>query len=888
MSPKNESNVATLLGDRIIARSDFKELVATLEHAVAKSILSHDQNVESHGDLLFPAMRFADILSYSSKESHRTQAYYLVALFQELKELSQLDPKSIALLDSMSAAILAALGNFPGLQRLEGSVEELQYTIPADRVIGREIKELVQRTSDDSHVLTDAQFEIAQNLKHINFYSFSGPTSLGKSFVIKDYIRSEVSNKSFKNKCAVFVVPTNALVSQTARDLRRGLKDVKGVNVAIHPVQPQLMLRKFQTSIYVFTPERLIRYLSTQGREVELLVVDEAHRIVSPKDSRSPLFYYAIDQTLRKYASKLVFSSPSISNPGMFLDLFGKSSEGSLLVHERTVTQQRFFIDQLEEKTFYFPSSSEAPPVEVPLTHGFGLNDWEAIKYWANGNKSLVYVNTPNKVVKFALEYQPPKGLKLSQRTQALIDKIKEEVHPEYFLVDALERGVAFHHGRLPVAIREEIEAVFKDPKSGIDYLVCTSTLLEGVNLPAKNIFVLTDKHGSGQVISKIDFENLAGRAGRLTEDFKGNVFCLRIKPEEWNEPEEKIRPSAPQKVSSFLLDTNKRKTKWYRDLEKVLLGKSLPKSRSVPEIEIAERYAAILMIQNLSNHPSLLTQKFNDRAVDANETLKKVSDELHVNLDILKRSPEFDPGLQEIVRRELSRLENPVVISSLQEISFDSILAVLVELSRLYNWKQREGRGFRAMFSRSASKESHNRRLRYWAQLVFQWMTGRPIKLVIQSALYHHKNVGKIRVPAFPAPKHQSPYRYEEFDLESKEHVNHVIEETMTDIEYGVGFRILSYLKNYHDLCVQVFGEEKAGLDLSVLIEFGTTSQTAIELQQSGFSRDISSELLEKGSGYLEIGETGTILDINVQGIISDEHLSAPVKQETKDLFAA
>ncbi|MDK8877358.1 hypothetical protein, partial [Corynebacterium striatum] len=62
----------------------------------------------------------------------------------------------------------------------------------------------------------------------------------------------------------------------------------------------------------------------------------------------------------------------------------------------------------------------------------------------------------------------------------------------------------------------------------------------------------------------------------------------------------------------------------------------------------------------------------------------------------------------------------------------------------------------------------------------------------MIQSALYHHKNVGKIRVPAFPAPKHQSPYRYEEFDLESKEHVNHVIEETMTDIEYGVGFRIL------------------------------------------------------------------------------------------------
>lgn len=48
-----------------------------------------------------------------------------------------------------------------------------------------------------------------------------------------------------------------------------------------------------------------------------------------------------------------------------------------------------------------------------------------------------------------------------------------------------------------------------------------------------------------------------------------------------------------------------------------------------------------------------------------------------------------------------------------------------------------------------------------------------------------------------------------------------------------------------------------------------------------------MSSELLER-EWPLEIGETGTILVINVEGIISDERLSAPVKQETKDLFAA
>lgn len=36
-----------------------------------------------------------------------------------------------------------------------------------------------------------------------------------------------------------------------------------------------------------------------------------------------------------------------------------------------------------------------------------------------------------------------------------------------------------------------------------------------------------------------------------------------------------------------------------------------------------------------------------------------------------------------------------------------------------------------------------------------------------------------------------------------------------------------------------------------------------------------MSSGSLGKGSGYLEIGETGTIFDINAEGIISDEHLS-------------
>lgn len=75
--------------------------------------------------------------------------------------------------------------------------------------------------------------------------------------------------------------------------------------------------------------------------------------------------------------------------------------------------------------------------------------------------------------------------------------------------------------------------------KKSIDYLFCTSTLLEGVNLPAKNIFILSNAIGSTK-FNSIDFWNLAGRAGRLTKELSGNIICLRYidQGNKWKNPE--------------------------------------------------------------------------------------------------------------------------------------------------------------------------------------------------------------------------------------------------------------------------------------------------------------------------------------------------------------
>lgn len=58
-------------------------------------------------------------------------------------------------------------------------------------------------------------------------------------------------------------------------------------------------------------------------------------------------------------------------------------------------------------------------------------------------------------------------------------------------------------------------------------FVCCTSTLLQGMNLSAKNIFVEDPKKGRGAPMKKGDFWNLVGRAGGLSKEFHGNVFCI-------------------------------------------------------------------------------------------------------------------------------------------------------------------------------------------------------------------------------------------------------------------------------------------------------------------------------------------------------------------------
>lgn len=65
-----------------------------------------------------------------------------------------------------------------------------------------------------------------------------------------------------------------------------------------------------------------------------------------------------------------------------------------------------------------------------------------------------------------------------------------------------------------------------------LDILICTSTIIEGVNTSAKNVIIREQKIGNDD-LDFFTFNNIAGRAGRMFKHFIGNVFIFSDPPQE-------------------------------------------------------------------------------------------------------------------------------------------------------------------------------------------------------------------------------------------------------------------------------------------------------------------------------------------------------------------
>jgi replicative superfamily II helicase len=131
------------------------------------------------------------------------------------------------------------------------------------------------------------------------------------------------------------------------------------------------------------------------------------------------------------------------------------------------------------------------------------------------------------------------------------VEWTSQAYHPDWSVCRGLAHGVGVHHGQLPRALAAFMVRAFKERR--LRFLICTSSLIEGVNTPAKNVVVFDKKIGRTD-FDFFDYGNIRGRSGRMSVHHVGRVYLFHATPSE-ELPEVDIPAlSQPDDVPSSLL----------------------------------------------------------------------------------------------------------------------------------------------------------------------------------------------------------------------------------------------------------------------------------------------------------------------------------------------
>ncbi|GAA1679548.1 DEAD/DEAH box helicase [Microbacterium lacus] len=315
----------------------------------------------------------------------------------------------------------------------------------------------------------------------------SAPTSFGKSAILDALLLSE----RWAN--IVVIVPTIALIDET----RRRVIDLgTSYYVVSHPSQT-----RGHRNVFVLTQERFLEL--DPFPDVDFFVIDEFYKLGDGEtdDKRRATLNIAWRQ-LRNTGAQYYLLGPNIDSLG--------AGTGEDLA-------QSFVL-------------SDFSPVVVDVEDRSEVDDRLVdMKKFLNSDAdgpSLIFVSSPSRASQIALE------LATGAADSFVIDLaawIGDNYDPEWSVARALHGGVGTHTGPMPRSLQRAMVRLFSMGK--IDRLVCTTTLIEGVNTVARNV-VVYDKKIDRKPIDFFTFSNIRGRAGRMLKHFVGRVISYADNPE--------------------------------------------------------------------------------------------------------------------------------------------------------------------------------------------------------------------------------------------------------------------------------------------------------------------------------------------------------------------
>lgn len=342
----------------------------------------------------------------------------------------------------------------------------------------------------------------------------SAPTSFGKSLLVDAFLANKTPS------IVVVILPTIALIDECRRRFARNFgKQYRIITTVSDPYV------EGHPTIFVLTQERFLQ--RSDELNIDFLFIDEFYKLdPSRGDNRYETLNLALYKALPR-ARQTFMAGPHIRN--INLGARWKGSFRFLRTDYRTVTVNVIDRSKQDERLATF------------------LDDLRSVKDAA----SLVFTSTPGTAQTLMAEALDGGISYETQLGKDLGRWIARNYHEEWPIARGNEHGIAVHHGRLPRSLGQLFVHLFNENE--LKVLICTSTLIEGVNTSAANVFIY-DKKIARTDFDFFSFANIRGRVGRMMRHFVGNAFLYHEPPREMETNVEVPILSDPGQATDFLL----------------------------------------------------------------------------------------------------------------------------------------------------------------------------------------------------------------------------------------------------------------------------------------------------------------------------------------------
>jgi len=350
----------------------------------------------------------------------------------------------------------------------------------------------------------------------------SAPTSSGKTFIGE----MAAIHAALSGRRVLYLVPTKALAEAKYHEFSSRYAAL-GLRIAIatrdrRGQREQIARGEFDLAVAV--PEKMRAVLAERpamAPGIGAVVADELQVLGDPE--RGPCLELLLgDLTHESPGLQLVGLSAVLGRAEELADWLG----AELIRDERRPVELRSGV--LERDRFHYRQHNDRSEgveqwpelADSPADQGERMAQVAAHLAERDGSV-LVFLRDKRSTILMARAVAERAKLPRADETADELDRL-EDTRAVRALRELARAGVAFHNADLQFDAREVVEAGFA--RGELSVLVCTSTLAMGVNLPARDVVVDVRRWHTARpggrptlgAITRADFENMAGRAGRL------------------------------------------------------------------------------------------------------------------------------------------------------------------------------------------------------------------------------------------------------------------------------------------------------------------------------------------------------------------------------------